>query len=119
MTFKTNKGYKQSRHVEDQIIEQIRQNPKLKKCTIIMFHIVNENNPKKIIKIGDVWISYCFMCKTCVEYLNTHHSWAFNLKWKTFDDSGNLTSAIPINPVLSFGKIKEQQLKKLKNIKSV
>lgn len=75
-----------------------------------MFHIVSEHNPKKIIKIGDVWLSYCFMCKNCVDYLNTQHSWALNLKWKTFNNEGELICAIPENPVLSFGKLKQQRI---------
>lgn len=76
------------------------------RMSILMFHVVEETNPKKCVKIGDKWISWCFMCKGCVDYLTKHHSWALNLKWKTFNECGKIIDAVPENPVPSFGKTK-------------
>lgn len=71
-----------------------------------MFHVVSETNPKKIMEINGVWIGSCSMCRTCVNYITSKHSWALNLKWKTINKSGQLMSAIPDDPQPSFGEMK-------------
>jgi hypothetical protein len=108
-TLKTQKGIRRSKHIEEIIINMIKKNNKLSKNIIFMFHVVDENNPKRIIKIGDRWIGSCVMCKACVDMIESRYPWALKLKWRTLDSDGNFKSGIPENPILSFGAMRNEQ----------
>ena len=81
-----------------------------------MFRIVKESNPKKVLKIGNTWITTNYMCKSCYDMLKSKFKYGLNLKWKTIDENGKLISAIPENPTYSFGVIKKIKIDQTKRL---
>ncbi len=102
-SLKTDKGVKSSVHVERIIIKKLLRMKKHKiNKDIILFHTFSVENKKTIFVQNNIGIASCFMCNKCINYIKKQYPWAILLKWKTFDKSGKLISAIKSNAPSSY-----------------